>query len=338
MAKTTNLAGRMISGSGGVLAQDRLGSVVRSGTETLRYFPWGEERVTTTQNRDKFATYFGDSTGLDYALNRYYSSSHGRFLTPDPAEAGVTGLPQSFNSYCYALSDPVNLNDPDGLDPVVIPPLQPVSQPQCVTRFAEATAVMGLSLSQYFNSQIGILGVTTWFENQGYTESVVNSWIGMGWTFVNRYNLSDADKRKYGFTTSPDFRDVILQPNQSQVWSNGQLKAGFQTQLIRILAGSPDSQDCQGLALSLNTAARVLNTAAGNMMVVPAPNPVGNALFFASGKAIPRVHTSFSLEEVTTIDGFTFYRLVEKPEPPAPRARDDWDAFRREPVAGGRAR
>jgi len=72
--------------------------------------------VTTTQNRDKFATYFRDSSGLDYALNRYYSSSHGRFLTPDPyvASASLTN-PQSWNRYPYVENDPVNYHDPGGL-------------------------------------------------------------------------------------------------------------------------------------------------------------------------------------------------------------------------------
>jgi len=89
--------------------------VVRSGTETLRYFPWGEERTTTTQNRDKFATYHRDSTGLDYALNRYYSSSHGRFLTPDPYNSpDALANPQEWNRYPYVAGDPVNNIDPSG--------------------------------------------------------------------------------------------------------------------------------------------------------------------------------------------------------------------------------
>jgi len=108
--------GRMIKSNNNWVVTDRLGSVVRSGAETLRYFPWGEERLTSTQNRDKFGTYFRDSTGLDYALNRYYSSSHGRFLTPDPyvASASLTN-PQSWNRYPYVENDPVNKLDPPGL-------------------------------------------------------------------------------------------------------------------------------------------------------------------------------------------------------------------------------
>jgi len=116
LSENLYFAGRLIKSNSKWVVTDRLGSVVKSEYETLRYFPWGEERSTTTQNRDKFATYFRDSTGLDYALNRYYSSSHGRFLTPDPyvASASLTN-PQSWNRYPYVENDPVNYHDPGGL-------------------------------------------------------------------------------------------------------------------------------------------------------------------------------------------------------------------------------
>jgi len=101
---------------------DRVGSVaVRvnpSGTnEKLRYYPYGEERVATASDRDKFATYFRDSsTGLDYAMNRYYGSNMGRFLTSDPyGPSAKPGNPQSWNRYAYVSNDPVNKNDPTGL-------------------------------------------------------------------------------------------------------------------------------------------------------------------------------------------------------------------------------
>jgi RHS repeat-associated protein len=114
----TNLyfAGRLINSGGKWVATDRLGSVVKSESERLRYFPWGEEQVTTTQNREKFGTYFRDQGGLDYADQRYYSSQHGRFLTPDPyISSGGAANPQSWNQYPYVENDPVNFSDPRGL-------------------------------------------------------------------------------------------------------------------------------------------------------------------------------------------------------------------------------
>jgi RHS repeat-associated protein len=56
-------------------------------------------------------------SGLDYFGARYYSSSMGRFSSPDPsglAYADITS-PQSFNLYSYALNNPLRNIDPTGL-------------------------------------------------------------------------------------------------------------------------------------------------------------------------------------------------------------------------------
>ena len=49
-----------------------------------------------------------DDTGLDYADQRYFTNTSGRFVTPDPAGDGS-------NWYAYAGGDPVNSADPSGL-------------------------------------------------------------------------------------------------------------------------------------------------------------------------------------------------------------------------------
>ena len=74
--------------------------------------------MTTTQDREKFGTYIRDSLGgIDYARNRYYSSTLGRFLSSDPANRGMRMAdPGTFNRYAYTSGDPVNRNDPSGLD------------------------------------------------------------------------------------------------------------------------------------------------------------------------------------------------------------------------------
>jgi RHS repeat-associated protein len=94
------LAGRLVKQSDWVKAGDRLGSVVAS----------------TNDGREKYATYRRDATGLDYAWNRMYSSTYGRFLQADPyrASASMTN-PQSWNRYAYVENDPVNRLDPSGL-------------------------------------------------------------------------------------------------------------------------------------------------------------------------------------------------------------------------------
>jgi RHS repeat-associated protein len=107
------------------IALDRLGSVrartrpwMQPPYNLLRssYYPYGEERQTTEQDRDKFATYHRDSTtGLDYASQRYYSSLTGRFLTPDPYLSTTCRVnPQAWNRYAYVHGDPVNFYDPSG--------------------------------------------------------------------------------------------------------------------------------------------------------------------------------------------------------------------------------
>ena len=70
------LLARAVAGATNYMWLDRLGS-----DATIAMYPWGEERQTSTQATEKFATYYRDNTGLDYADQRYYSSIMGRFLT-----------------------------------------------------------------------------------------------------------------------------------------------------------------------------------------------------------------------------------------------------------------
>jgi RHS repeat-associated protein len=61
-------------------------------------------------------------SGLDYFGARYYSSSMGRFSSPDPS--GLTYAnpynPQSLNLYAYVLNNPLKNIDPTGLDCVYL--------------------------------------------------------------------------------------------------------------------------------------------------------------------------------------------------------------------------
>jgi RHS repeat-associated protein len=86
---------------------NRLGSVGKN-------YPYGENGGTG----GIFATYTRDSGGLDYAMHRYYYSTTGRFVTPDPSGLSAVNLKNtaSWNMYAYVGNDPVNNNDPTGLD------------------------------------------------------------------------------------------------------------------------------------------------------------------------------------------------------------------------------
>jgi RHS repeat-associated protein len=115
-------AGKMIY-DGGAMYQDRLGTNRSGGA---RFRPYGDEITSTGNDRVKFGTYTRDSlSGLDYADQRFYASSYGRFNTPDPyAGSGGPQSPASWNRYSYTRGDPVNSHDPHGLrdcDPAINP-------------------------------------------------------------------------------------------------------------------------------------------------------------------------------------------------------------------------
>jgi RHS repeat-associated protein len=91
---------------------------VRANTqgESFAYYPYGEERTTTPDGRDKFGTYFRDGVGQDYADQRYYNAGMGRFWSPDPGGIRTADPtdPGSWNRYAYTEGDPVNFGDPTG--------------------------------------------------------------------------------------------------------------------------------------------------------------------------------------------------------------------------------
>ena len=97
-----------------LMAQDRLGSAAES-----RLLPYGDDISPTVPVIDKvkFASYYRDPNGYDYADQRYYGSTGGRFLTVDPSISANVRDPLSWNMYAYVNSDPINHNDPRGLVP-----------------------------------------------------------------------------------------------------------------------------------------------------------------------------------------------------------------------------
>jgi RHS repeat-associated protein len=74
-------------------------------------------------SKKRFTTYDrSDATGLDYAVNRFYSPQQGRFTQVDPIGMGAAELanPQSLNLYAYVENDPINSSDPLGLDGTIV--------------------------------------------------------------------------------------------------------------------------------------------------------------------------------------------------------------------------
>ena len=91
-----------------------------SGTTVARqaHLPFGDPfGQSGTQEKHHFTTYEQDAeTGLDYAINRGYSSVVGRFMSADPYRpSGYMEDPRSWNRYSYTRNVLTNRVDPLGL-------------------------------------------------------------------------------------------------------------------------------------------------------------------------------------------------------------------------------
>src|SRR5437588_9721264 len=107
---------------------DKTGSL--SGVKRHDYLPFGEEIQVGTGGRtsqqgysqvdsvrQKFTAYEHDAeTNLEFAHARYYSSSCGRFTSPDTFSGSMELTdPQTLNRYSYVSNNPVNSTDPSGM-------------------------------------------------------------------------------------------------------------------------------------------------------------------------------------------------------------------------------
>ena len=89
--------------------------------EACASFPFGDQQHCTTPIDTSPRHFTGKErdtiSGLDYFSARFYSSSMGRFSSPDPS--GLTYAdptnPQSQNQYAYVASNPLIFIDPNGL-------------------------------------------------------------------------------------------------------------------------------------------------------------------------------------------------------------------------------
>jgi RHS repeat-associated protein len=82
------------------------------------FLPFGEEwNPQFTLNNRKFTGKERDAeSGLDNFEARTFASNVGRFMSPDPGNAGaVASNPQSWNMYSYVVNNPTNLTDPSGM-------------------------------------------------------------------------------------------------------------------------------------------------------------------------------------------------------------------------------
>ena len=83
--------------------------MTRADTRAHREVP-GHRSRSTGKERDQ-------ESGNDYFGARYYASSVGRWMSPDPTGLALATAenPQSLNLYAYVNNNPLSMIDPDGL-------------------------------------------------------------------------------------------------------------------------------------------------------------------------------------------------------------------------------
>jgi RHS repeat-associated protein len=129
-----------------------------------KHFPYGEtDGPPPADTKDYFATYRRDTTGLDYAWNRYYSPTMGRFTTADPYEASAALTdPQTWNRYGYVGDDPVNGTDRTGL----------------LRDICEDPADGGPNCFRNRYNPFANWYIVTTFDSDGYPSGLSQGWIG----------------------------------------------------------------------------------------------------------------------------------------------------------------
>ncbi len=249
---------------------DRLGSVRTAfpnwNLTHISYYPYGQERAqsngqTTADGTEKFATYFRDWSGQDYADQRYYNQA-GRFMTPDPSGMSAVDMqnPTSWNMYAYVNGDPVNFNDPTGLD--------------CASTAYYFNGVYQGTIGDIIGAQsdVSILA-TAMYTESGHGKGVdaadeeysIGAVIMNRWEFVNKnwYLSSSAGGPSLsvsGWGTPGDsITSIVENPSQFAIYaSNGDgtasLSASAQKNLDSALSSSSSSSGCGDLAFAITLA------------------------------------------------------------------------------------
>ena len=116
--------------SGSLTVTDQNGNYL-SGMTRHDYLPFGEDLGAGTGGRTTAQGYSAsdgvrqhftqkerdNETGLDFFEARYFSSTQGRFTSPDPlSQSGRQLVPQSWNRYAYVHNSPLRLVDPSGME------------------------------------------------------------------------------------------------------------------------------------------------------------------------------------------------------------------------------
>jgi len=215
--------------------------------------------------------------GLDYADQRYFAGTMGgRFLTADPSMPGYLEEPPSWNVYSYVLGDPINGNDPEGLDVKPIHIETGATYKTCLDSMKDLRH--GYSdIIGFLNSNVGTLALQTWLEwsPKGVTPASEAVWQGIANVFRNRWHASESMKVLLGLKKKPtdklDFKHMILKSStaSSSHWQEGSdervwLKSADVDKLKSTLNGRTESGECQAMTRAFEISIDVYNHPRGD--------------------------------------------------------------------------
>ena len=311
---------------------DRLGSYEKA-------FPYGELATASPTSGEKFATYWRDAgTGLDYAVNRYYSPQMGRFLSPDPSMENVDySNPVSWNMNTYANGDSINFYDPDGLacEDVLLEGWAGIPSHTTVGGFLSQNSDLSIFAKTIFTeSRIG------WDDSAAYEKAAISATVMNRWQIVNGYydlynHPVGGPLRPSQVRTVPDWGrpdgtigSIVYARNQFAVWSSpGHLGVAAQGRLNNALSSSETSDQCISLLQSIGTVAGFWSARNDHAMYASGEGIVFTSFGSGSGEANKSKYE-------TTIGSFgssnVFYGVsqsqiwphgVPLPGPPVPRPR-----------------
>ncbi|MDO9234166.1 MAG: RHS repeat-associated core domain-containing protein [Methylotenera sp.] len=185
--------------------------------QSITYSAFGSTLNQTgiSPNRLKYTGREDDGTGLYYYRARYYDTDIGRFISEDPL-----GFEVGINFYAYVNNNPVNANDPSGLDPL--------------------SAIVKIG---------GRLGSA---ETRGHVVQVANEWLAKGWQLISGGGTPETlIKNAAGGSKGGAYADIqlyhpetaqTLRINTIDTYANGLPTAREAANGVRIQSLKPNDQ------------------------------------------------------------------------------------------------
>jgi RHS repeat-associated protein len=230
-------------------------------TKRHDYLPFGEELAAGTGGRSIGQGYVADNvrqkftqkerdneTGLDYSLARYYSSTQGRFTSPDDFLNDThVHDPASWNLYAYVRNNPLKLVDPTG-EAVNGAGLSDAERQQLIDDWQRKTGYNHVYFDKNNNLVID--------RNAGIARDADGNRLGSA---LARANLTDAIETKdvFNLEHANGSSQVAFADNElSVVTTNAQTKETVRTYRVRIdfsdlshTSGDREGQEANSIGL-----------------------------------------------------------------------------------------